>query len=78
MTGSGDPLALSKERPELSAHIPILLRQKLLVVVASLLLLALLWWDHWAVAKAFVLVSTVFYLLFTLYKLALVRLSVSR
>jgi len=73
-----DPLALSTERPELSARIPIAAGQKAVIILASLCLLALLGWRPLATAKAFILVSTLFYLGFTAYKFLLVRCSVVR
>ena len=74
---AADPLTLSKVRPELSARVPVVPSQKLLLLGGLLLLTALAVWKPWETAKAFVLLSTVFYLVFTLYKFALVRFSVT-
>mgnify|MGYP006290669673 CR=1 FL=1 len=75
---AGDPLALARERPDWCASVPIDRRQKLVLVLLSLALLAASIWQPWNTARGFVLLSTVFYLVFTFYKLLLVRLSVSR
>jgi len=72
-----DPLALSKLRPEWSANVPLTPFQKAFIIVLCLALLGLAIWRPWNVARIFVLVSTVFYLLFTAYKLLLVRFSVA-
>ena len=77
-SGTSDALALSREHPEMSAVTPIDKRQKAFLLGLSLLLLAGSIWKPWSTARAFVLVSTAFYLVFTLYKLLLVRLSISR
>jgi cellulose synthase/poly-beta-1,6-N-acetylglucosamine synthase-like glycosyltransferase len=74
---NADPLALSKTRPELSAKTPIVPVQKVALVVGSLLLILLMVWKPWATAKAFVLLSTLFYLVFTVYKFLLVRFSIT-
>ncbi len=73
-----DPLALSRLRPELSARTPMTRAQKTGVAVLSLGVLAAVALNPWAVGRGFVLASTAFYLVFTLYKLALTRLSVAR
>lgn len=71
-----DPLALSAERPEFSAKTPVTVMQKVVIIAASLALLALLVRYPMATAKAFILLSTLFYLAFTAYKFLLVRCSV--
>lgn len=71
-----DPLALSKEKPELSARIPIVRGQKIVLIGGSLFLLALVVWKPWQTVRTFVLLSTVFYLVFAVYKFLLVRFSV--
>jgi len=78
MTPETDPLALSRLQPGLSARVPITGLQKVLFIAGSLVLLALAVGSPWEVARVFVLVSTLFYVVFTLYKLLLVRLSVAR
>jgi cellulose synthase/poly-beta-1,6-N-acetylglucosamine synthase-like glycosyltransferase len=75
--GVGDPLALSHLRPEWSAHIPITRGQRTTLIVACAALLLLVAWHPWLTARAFVMVATLFYGLHALYKLALVRFSVS-
>lgn len=76
-TTAADPLTLSKVRPELSAKIPVVRAQKVALLAGLLLLAALATWKPWATAKAFVLLSTIFYLVFTIYKFMLVRFSVT-
>ena len=72
-----DPLELTARRPDWSAKVPVTRAQKA-AVAAALALLALSAALHpWATARGFVLVSTLFYLVFTAYKLLLLRLSVS-
>ena len=73
----GDPLALSRLRPEWSARVPFTRSQRVTLVTACVLLLALAAWHPWLTAKAFVLISTLFYALHAIYKLSLVRLSVA-
>lgn len=72
-----DPLALCRRRPELSAHIPIVTRQRVFIIAGCLAFLALAAWRPWPTARAFVLLSTLFYLVVTLYKFVLVRLSIA-
>ena len=72
-----DPLLLSKVRPELSASVSITTTQKLCLVVGTLIMLTLAAVWPWQTARAMVMACTVFYLLFTAYKLLLVRLSVA-
>ena len=76
--GLDDPLALSRTQPEWSAKTPLTRAQSAAVVAFSVALIAGAAARPWAVGRAFVLAATVFYLLFTLYKLALARLSVAR
>ena len=71
-----DPLRLAHERPQMSASVPMTRMQKAGFLAALVLLAIGLVLDPWAVGKVLVLLSTVFYLLFTIYKLMLVRLSV--
>lgn len=79
MSASGvDPLALSRELPQWSAREPLTAGQKAVMLSASLAVCVAAAWTPWGTAKAFVLVSTCFYLLHTLYKLILVRFSVAR
>ena len=73
-----DPLALSKARPQLSAKVPITRSQGLFIVLACLALIGVSLWRPWPTAKAFIAMATVFYVVFTAYKLLLVRLSVTR
>lgn len=72
-----DPLALSREAPEFSAKTPIVLHQKAVIGFLCVLFVALAAWRPWPTARMFVLLSTVFYLVFALYKLLLIRFSVS-
>lgn len=74
----GDPLALSRAWPEWSARIPLTRGQKGVLAVLSACLAALSLLFPWPTARGFVLLSTVFYLVFTAYKFVLVRLSVAR
>lgn len=76
VVGLDDPLALSKRMPHLSAREPLTAPQRIafLAATAGLLLLCLV--APWATAKAAVLVCTAFYLLFSVYKLVLVRFSI--
>lgn len=71
-----DPLRLAHEKPEMSASVPMTRVQKIVMYGTALLITASLIVSPWQVGKLFVLVSTIFYMLFTLYKLALVRFSV--
>jgi len=73
-----DPLALSREKPELSAKVPLTSGQKVLLVFGSLLVLYLAATRPTATAKAFILFSTVFYLVFTFYKFLLLRYSITK
>ncbi|MBR4614328.1 MAG: glycosyltransferase, partial [Kiritimatiellae bacterium] len=70
-----DPLELASKRPDWCAKVPLTLWQKfqLLLLVAAAVACAVRY--PWASAKAFVLTSTVFYLLLSLYKLRLVAAS---
>ncbi len=73
-----DPLALSREMPELSAKIPMTPGQKGVLLAGSVLLLGLLAWHPLGMARIFIFLTTFFYLAFTLYKFLLVRLSITR
>ena len=72
-----DPLELSRERPELSAITPIVLRQKLTLGLLCVVIVFLSYKYPMATAKGFVGVCTLFYVVFSAYKLLLVRLSVT-
>ncbi len=72
-----DPLQLAHERPEMSASVPMTPSQKILMYTSLLLIVAALVVRPWLAGKIFVLISTIFYMLFTTYKLALVRFSVT-
>ncbi|MDP6848086.1 MAG: hypothetical protein QGI24_04800, partial [Kiritimatiellia bacterium] len=72
-----DPLALSNQRPKMSASVPVTTGQKIMLILLSLLIVAVAIRYPWPTAKAFVLFSTLFYLAFSFYKLLLLRLSVS-
>jgi len=72
-----DPLALSRETPELSARVPIVWHQKVVIGLLCVLFVAVAAWRPWATARLFVLLSTLFYVAFALYKLLLIRFSVS-
>lgn len=76
-TGTCDPLALSKIRPDLSAVVPMTVLQKIVFLLCLAAFIGLGFWKPWPLAKVFVLVSTIFYVIFTIYKFALVRFSVS-
>jgi cellulose synthase/poly-beta-1,6-N-acetylglucosamine synthase-like glycosyltransferase len=71
-----DLLALSTERPQLSAKTPVTHVQALLMFAALIILTVTL--IRWPVdtAKVFVFFSTAFYLVFTAHKLLLVRASI--
>ena len=71
-----DPLQLAHERPEMSACVPMTRTQKLIMYGTLILVLAGMAVRPWQIARIFVFCSTVFYLIFTLYKLMLVRMSV--
>ncbi len=70
-----DPLELGIRQPALSARTPVWPRQKLVLGLATAGLAGLLLWDAVAVARAAVLLSVLFYLVFTAYKLALIYCS---
>jgi cellulose synthase/poly-beta-1,6-N-acetylglucosamine synthase-like glycosyltransferase len=72
-----DPLALSRLKPEWSAREPLTRGQRAFLIALSVSVLAALAVSPTGAGRAFVLVSTLFYLVFTFYKLALVRFSVS-
>ena len=72
-----DPLALNRLMPAWSAHVPVVRSQRVVLVAGSLLLLALLVWQPWPTARAFVALSTLFYVAQTVYKLVLIRFSIS-
>lgn len=73
-----DPLALSRDKPEMSARDPLTPGQKVLLVIGSLLVLYLAATRPTATGKAFILFSTVFYLVFTFYKFLLLRYSITK
>jgi cellulose synthase/poly-beta-1,6-N-acetylglucosamine synthase-like glycosyltransferase len=70
----GDPLTLSRLRPEWSARVPITRAQRMVLMAGCAVLLLM---AAWLTARAFVLVATVFYVVHAVYKLVLVRFSVS-
>ena len=72
-----DPLELSRIRPDLSAKTPLTVVQKLLAALGSLGIVALCVWKPWATARSLIMALTVFYIVFTLYKLLLMRLSIA-
>ena len=72
-----DPLALSKERPDLSAVTPITVAQKAFFAIALLTFAGFLIKYPWKTAQAFIMFSTVFYLLVSTYKCVLIALSVT-
>ncbi|MEI6787278.1 MAG: glycosyltransferase [bacterium] len=74
---SADPLMLSRLRPGLSARVPITRAQRMVLVVACGVLLILVAWHPWLTARAFVLAATVFYVVHAIYKLTMVRFSIS-
>jgi len=76
IVSSIDPLKLSHERPEMSASVPMTGSQKVLVLIVAAVVTAGLVVSPWTVGKIFVLISTLFYMAFSLYKLVLVRMSV--
>lgn len=73
---AGDPLALSRLRPDWSARVPITRTQRLTLVVLCAALVAAAVWKPWLTGRAFVFAATIFYTLHALYKLAIVRCSV--
>jgi len=74
---ANDPLALSVLRPEWSAKTPVTPGQRLFFLSSVLVFLAFAAWRPWAAATVFVGICTIFYLIVTLYKFALVRFSVA-
>ena len=70
-----DPLELASKRPDWCAKVPLTRFQRFLLVLAALALVACAVLRPFATARAFVLVSTVFYLILTLYKLRLAAAS---
>ncbi|MCX7590135.1 MAG: glycosyltransferase, partial [Kiritimatiellae bacterium] len=72
------PLALSQIRPELSARVPLTGRQKAIVALISVIVVGAAIRHPLATARLFVVLTTVFYALFSIYKLLLARLSASR
>lgn len=73
-----DPLALSRLRPSLSARVPLTGLQKVLLALGSAIVLGIALNDPLATARLFVLVTTIFYVIFSLHKFLLARLSASR
>lgn len=73
-----DPLALHRHRPEWSAAEPLTGPQKWALGLGGLTVAVLSLWQPLATAQAFVLLCTVFYLGSSLYKLLLMRLSLTR
>ena len=74
---AADPLALSVERPDLSAKMPLTVSQKAVLAAGSVALVLLLAWKPIPMARALILLATAFYLVFTLYKFLLMRFSIS-
>jgi len=72
-----DPLTLSRLRPEWSARVPITRAQRMVLMAGCAVLLLMAAWQPWLTARAFVLVSIFFYVVHAVYKLVLVRFSVS-
>jgi cellulose synthase/poly-beta-1,6-N-acetylglucosamine synthase-like glycosyltransferase len=72
------PLALSACFPRLSARLPVTRKQGLWAAAGATALVVAIWLWPGPTLRALILAATVFYLLSTLYKLLLVRLSVSR
>jgi cellulose synthase/poly-beta-1,6-N-acetylglucosamine synthase-like glycosyltransferase len=70
-----DPLLLSKLKPDMSAREPLTTGQRAGFITGCLVLLALFAWRPTAAARVFILLATVFYLVITVYKLALVWFS---
>ncbi len=73
-----DPLALRQLRPDWSAHVPIDMRQKIFSILVLLAVIVAVWFWPGAVVRWFVTVSTVFYVLFSAYKMWVVRSSIGR
>ncbi len=73
----GDPLRLSRLRPEWSARVPLTPAQRIVLIALCAVLLLMAAWQPWLTAMVFVLISTVFYVVHAIYKLALVRFSIS-
>ncbi len=78
MSNSEDPLALRRLRPDWSAHIPITVSQKIVALCMLIILVVALIYYPWLVLRLFVLASTIFYLIFSAYKLWVVRASVGQ
>jgi cellulose synthase/poly-beta-1,6-N-acetylglucosamine synthase-like glycosyltransferase len=72
-----DPLALSRLRPDWSARVPVTPVQRALLMAALGLLLVLTAWRPLGTARVCIAAATVFYVVHAVYKLAMVRLSVS-
>ena len=70
-----DPLRLSRERPEWSASVPVTRAQRVVMLLSCLAAIALIGWHPWLTAKVFIALATLFYLVITTYKLALVVLA---
>ncbi len=73
-----DPLALARQFPAWSAVVPLTRLQRAGLAVGAIALAALSLFYPWTVARGFILLATLFYTVTSLYKLALVRFSVSR
>ena len=72
----GDPLMLSRLRPDWSARVPITRAQRVTMMTLCGVLLFMVAWHPWLTARTFVLVATLFYVVHAIYKLALVRFSI--
>jgi cellulose synthase/poly-beta-1,6-N-acetylglucosamine synthase-like glycosyltransferase len=70
-------LALSKQRPELSARVPIVPAQRVGLILGAIAVVALSVLHPGSAARTFVVLATLFYLAFTVYKLMLVRFAAS-
>ncbi|MFO7870800.1 MAG: glycosyltransferase [Kiritimatiellia bacterium] len=73
---TADPLALSRFTPELSAVTPVTGCQKLVLFAAVIAALAAFGYYPRGAALGFIAFSTLFYIVFSVYKLVLVRFSV--
>jgi len=72
-----DPLALSRQRPELSASCPLTVAQKVILIGSSLLLMWMAVTCPTVTALSFIVFSTLFYVVFTVYKFVLMRYSIA-
>jgi len=73
-----NPFLLETVKPEWSARQPLTMFQKIFMTLLIAIFLASMWKDPWRILHLVVIISTIFYLAFSLYKLLLICFSVSK